>query len=231
MKISIKGPIISDSIKYIYDHFGIAATSPSDISNALEKANGQAIDVYINSGGGHIDAGSEIYFLLKDYVGEVLIHVVGTAASAASVIAMAGKSEMASTALIMVHNVSSMASGDYHDMDKSSEILQTANKALATSYMEKSGMSEVDVLAMMDSETWLTADQAVEKRLIDNIAFKKPKTLVASFDSGLLPMEVIEKMQNSLINEKSLKAEDTTALIQKQKTQTKLNLLKLGGTK
>lgn len=221
MDVNIKGTVISSDEAWIYDYFGIESVTPKAVGEAVKKANGEKLDVYINSGGGDIFAGSEIYEALRSYKGDVKIHVVGLAASAASVIACARESEIAPTAMVMVHNVSSGASGDYHDMDKQSEILQKANQIIAAAYVEKTGMSESDALKMMDHETWLTAQDAVEKGLCN--AISKPQQnstvqLAASYNSGMLPKSVIDKMRNQLTNEK-----------QKKQAQTKLNLLKLGG--
>jgi len=218
----VKGTIISNDDKWIYDYFDMESTCPKDINNALEKANGQAVEIFINSGGGDIFAGSEIYSSLKAYNGDVKIHVTGLAASSASVIAMAGKSDISPTAMLMVHNVSSMAGGDYHDMDKMSETLQQANKAIATAYVAKTGMSEKEALAMMDKETWLTSQQAVDKGLIDSVAFKSNQ-LVASYDSGMLPRTVIDKIRNSKINPQDKNQAD----ILLKNAQAKLKLLNL----
>ena len=221
MDVNIKGTVISSDEAGVYDYFGIENVTPKAVGEAVKKANGEKLDVYINSGGGDIFAGSEIYEALRSYKGDVKIHIVGFAASAASVIACARESEIAPTAMVMVHNVSSDASGDYHDMDKQSEILQKANQIIAAAYVEKTGMSESDALKMMDHETWLTAQDAVEKGLCN--AISKPQQnstvqLAASYNSGMLPKSVIDKMRNQLTNEK-----------QKKQAQTKLNLLKLGG--
>ncbi|EPR12470.1 head maturation protease, ClpP-related [Ruminiclostridium papyrosolvens] len=227
MKVDVKGAIINSGDKWIYDWFGIEATCPKDVNNLLEKANGQDVDVYINSGGGDIFAGSEIYSSLREYKGRVNIHVVGLAASAASVIACAGKSEISPTAMVMVHNVSGGNQGDYQSMDKTSEILQKANKSIAAAYIAKTGMSEKEALDMMDKETWLTAQQAVDKGLIDTVAFESNQ-LVASYESGLLPKEVIEKMRNSKNNPLG---ENQADILLQQKAQAKLKLLNLGGAK
>ena len=221
MDVNIKGTVVSSDEARVYDYFGIENVTPKEVGEAVKKANGEKLDVYINSGGGDIFAGSEIYEALRSYKGDVKIHVVGLAASAASVIACARESEIAPTAMVMVHNVSSVVSGDYHDMDKQSEILQKANQIIAAAYVEKTGMSESDALKMMDHETWLTAQDAVEKGLCN--AISKPQQnstvqLAASYNSGMLPKSVIDKMRNQLTNEK-----------QKKQAQTKLNLLKLGG--
>lgn len=198
MKINVKGTIIPNDDQWIYDLFDIDATSPArvlkDITAATEKD--EPLEVYINSGGGDVFAASEIYSAIREYSGDVKIHVVGLAASAASVIACAGKSDISPTAQIMVHNVSSVTSGDYHDMDKMSEILQKANETIANAYITKSGMTKEKALEIMDKETWLTADEAVELGLIDEIAGSKnvKSQLVAAY-CDIIPQNVIEKMK------------------------------------
>lgn len=229
MRIDIKGVIIGNDEKWIYDYFDMESTCPKDVVSSIEKANGQSVEVFINSGGGDIFAGSQIYTELKSYKGDVKIHIVGLAASAASVVAMAGKSDISPTAMVMVHNVSTLAGGDYHDMEKASEVLQETNKAMAAAYIAKSGMSEEDALAMMDRETWLTAQQAVDKGLIDSVMFESTQ-LVASYNSGMLPQSVIEKVRNEIKNpfHSAPKATSQTDFLMQQKAaQAKLNLLKL----
>ena len=225
MDVNIKGTVISSDEAWIYDYFGIESANPKAVNNAIAKANGEKLDVYINSGGGDIFAGSEIYEALRSYKGDVKIHVVGLAASAASVIACARESEIAPTAMVMVHNVSSYAEGDYRDMNHQAEVLEKANKIIAAAYVEKTGMAEAEALKMMDHETWLTAQDAVEKGICNKISEahqaqtnSNPLRLAASYNSGVLPRTVIDKIRNQMAADK-LKA----------KSQTKLNLLKLGG--
>lgn len=214
MKINVKGVIVPNDDKWVYDYFGMESTSPKEVQDALDKAMGQVVDVEINSGGGDIFAGSEIYTALRNYAGKVAIRIVGLAASSASVIAMAGTSEMSPTSMLMVHNVSSYAAGDYHDMDKQSEVLQKANQSIAAAYSAKAGMTEKEALTMMDKETWLTAQQAVDMKLIDRVMFKDVK-LAASYQSGMLPQSVINKIKS---DNPSKKADFLSA---------KLNLLKV----
>lgn len=196
MKVNIAGDIISNDNKWVYDWLGYDGVCPRDVQSLIDKAMGQPLEVYINSGGGDIFAGSEIYEALRTYSGEVHIHIVGVAASAASVIACAGKSDIAPTAMVMVHNVSSAACGDYNVMDHTSEVLQKANKAIAAAYTEKTGKPEAEVLAMMDRETWLTGKEAVESGLVDAISEAR---LVAS-GPGTLPVEVIERIKREIKN-------------------------------
>ena len=199
MRIDVQGVIVPNDDAWIYDWFDMDHTAPRDVGKAIEqaKAANEQLDVYINSGGGDVFSGSEIYAALRAYNGAVRIHVTGIAASAASVIAMAGESDIAPTAQIMVHNVSTTTSGDYRDMEKSSEILQQANRAMAAAYVDKTGMPETDALDMMDAETWLTAAEAVAYGLIDEIAENQNDTarMVASV-GDMLPTSVIAKMKH-----------------------------------
>ena len=198
-KVNIKGPIVPNEDKGIYDWYGIEAVCPNDIQDIINTANNEKLEVEINSPGGDIFAGSEIYSAFKLYKGEVEITVTGLAASSASVVSMGGKSRMAPTALMMVHNVSLYGvSGDYHDMDKASELLKTANQSIANAYISKTGMSSEEVLDMMDKETWITAQQAKEKGLIDEILWME-KNEDMSFSnnfSGMLSKEKIEFAKN-----------------------------------
>ena len=228
-KINVKGPIVSNSDAWIYEWFGIEATSPQKVNDALEKANGEDIEVEINSGGGSVFAGSEIYTALKSYKGNVIVKIVGLAASAASVIAMAGNKVMMSpTAQIMIHNVSSCAEGDYREMEHTAEILKNANDTIANAYRLKTGKTQEELLALMDKETWMTADKAKELGFVDEIMFENDSQLVASTDySGMLPQEVINKIRNTIKSPNVDENNDSDFLIQQSKA--KLNLLKLKG--
>lgn len=219
-RIDIIGAIVPNDDVWIYDWLEMDCTSPKMVNEALLKAAGNDIDVYINSGGGDVFSGSEIYSALRAYKGKIDIHVVGVAASAASVIACAGHSDISPTAMMMIHNVSSGARGDYHAMDKESEVLQKANKAVSAAYEAKCGISEHEALQMMDRESWLTAKEAVELGLIDEIAEPKNLQLVAA-ESGILPRAIIDKLKNEIkgpVNKDTLDLE-----------KEKLNLLKLKG--
>ena len=174
------------------------------------------LDVEINSPGGDVDSASEIYTALKGYPG-TRIHIVGFCASAASMIAMAGWSEMASTARMMVHRVSAYADGNCHEHDDTSEALQKADRSVASAYVTKSGMTEKQALDMMDKTTYLTADEAVKLKLVDRVMFQaeEPQQLAASA-SGLLPRDAVEKIRSLIRNQTR----------QKQLLQDMVDLLK-----
>ena len=228
-KINVKGDIVSSGDKWIYDWLGIEAVSPKDIGKALNEANGEDIEVEINSGGGDIFAGSEIYTSLRNYKGNILINIVGLAASAASVIAMAGKSRITPTGLFMMHNVLGRARGDYNVMDKTSNVLKIANQSIANAYKEKTGLSDKELLNLMDKETWMSAEDAVKNKFVDEVLFDNQsqsiKGLYNSF--GGVPHETIEKIRNLVKNPNNANSNESDFLLQKTKAQ--LNLLKLKG--
>lgn len=225
MRINIYGVIIPNDYKWYFDYFEEDSTCPKDITKALEDSNGEEVEVYINSPGGIIQAGSEIYTALREYQGEVKIKVVGQACSAASIIAMAGHCEMSPTALMMVHCVSSGARGNHSDMEKMAEVLRIADDALSNAYVAKTNMSKEEVLAMMEEETWLTAEQAKEKGLIDAIMFEEKEPLLMTASNFELPSEEKINRIKSMIEEQS---RDASAFLIK-KTQTQFNLLKMRG--
>lgn len=192
--IEVKGAIISNDDKWIYDLFDMEATSPKDIKNQL---TGEDVEVEINSPGGSVFAGSEIYTMLKDYKGDVTVKIVGIAASAASVIAMAGDRVMISpTAQLMIHNASVITQGDYKSMDHTSEVLKGINESISNAYKIKSGMTTEELLTMMDNETWITAKNAIALGLVDEIMFENEvPELVASF-GGIIPSNVIARVRS-----------------------------------
>lgn len=195
--IDIKGPIITNDDKWIYDWFGVASCCPADIRSQLDEvADDESVQVVINSSGGDIFAASEIYDMLAE--SKATIKVI-FAASAASYIACACKSEIVPTGMLMIHNVSSYAAGDYNDMAHESGVLLKASKAVATAYRLKTGMSEDELIGLMDKETWLTADEAVEKGFIDKVAEyaeKSKEVKLAASLSGLIPDTIIKQMRD-----------------------------------
>lgn len=219
-KIEVKGTIVGNADKWIYEWFGMDATCPKDVNAAISEANGEPLLVEINSGGGDVFAGSEIYTALKAYAGTVEINIVGLAASAASVIAQAGHSRISPTALFMVHNVSGSAAGDFHDMQQEAEILQTANKAVAVAYLEKTGKSMEELLGIMDAETWMDAQKAVEYGFVDEVMFASAPTLTNGI--GVLPAQTIHKLKDLLPARGEENAEVKTVT-------AKLKLLRLKG--
>lgn len=221
--IDVKGTIVSNDDKWIYDWFGYDATSPKMIADALEEAAGDDITFIINSGGGDVFAGNEINYLISQYRGNTQADIAGIAASIATVICCAAdKVRMAAGAQYMIHNVSGSASGDYHEMDKTSQVLINANRTISNTYRLKTGMSEKDLLKLMDSETWMDAVKAKEYGFVDEIigdsngTLDKPKnTLYNACFVNIISDEVKEKVRNQIKN--PMTSESSDILIQQNK--------------
>lgn len=200
-RINIKGVIISNDDKWIYDWFEIESTTPKEVENEMAAANGEDLEVIINSGGGDLFAGVEIYTMLKDYSGKVINKIVGFAGSAASVVALSGKTLMSPAAQMMIHNAAFQARGNYRDMEHAAGVLRSVDQSIINAYQLKSGMNRDELLKMMNETTWLTPQQALEKGLIDEIMFDDQSKLAASVDiSQMLPQEVINKLRNEFKN-------------------------------
>lgn len=196
-KIDVRGVLIPNSYKWYYNLFGEESTCPADVQRVLDEAQtGDEIEVHINSPGGVIDVGSEIYTILRSRKDDVVIYITGEACSAASIVAMAATCKMSPTALMMVHCVSTRQSGNHSDMEHTAEVLRTADKALSTAYMAKSGMTEQKVLEMMERETWLTAEKALELGLIDEIMFQE-EALTPLVAGPLFALPSAEQMEKA----------------------------------
>jgi len=128
------------------------------------------VTIWLNSPGGCCVAASQIYAMLMDYSGNVTIKIDGIAASAASVIAMAGTSVlMAPTALMMIHNPLTIAIGDSEEMQKAIGMLDEVKESILNSYEIKTGLSRVKLSNLMDAETWLSAHKAIELGFADGM--------------------------------------------------------------
>ena len=237
MDIDIKGDIISDDYAWIYDFLGYSYTSPSTVVNKIKEANGEELNLKINSPGGDVFSASEIYSELRSYKGNVDIKITGLAASAASVIAMAGHSSMSPTAQLMVHNVSSCVSGDYRDMDHMSEVLKNANDTIANAYISKSGMSREQALELMNNETYLSAQKAKELGLIDEIMFEDTNKGILSNLSNVnlqgfynsassIPRELIENLMKNVKGSQPINKVD---FLMQQKAKAEIELMKMKG--
>lgn len=200
MKIKIRGIIVPNDDKWVYDLFEMEAISPKDIEDQLALANGEELEVEINSPGGDVYSGSEIYTALKEYAGDVTVKIMGLAASAAGVIAMAGKTVMISPpAQIMIHNVSAYgAYGDYRVLEHEAAVLKNYNVSIANAYQLKTGLDQKELLGMMNKETWLNAQQAIEKGFADKIMFDEGMRLTASTGNGMVPREIMNKIRTLL---------------------------------
>ena len=148
-------------------------------------------------------AGNEMAYELGAYKGQTTADISGFCGSAATIVACgAGKVRAYPSTMYMIHNVSSGASGDYHAMEQQSVILQTANKAISNLYRQKTGLSEKELLDLMDRETWMDAATAKEKGFVDEIigesGAKAPFTINGSF-GNILSDEAKQKIRNMFL--------------------------------
>jgi ATP-dependent Clp protease protease subunit len=145
-----------------------------DVTPALFKSDLNAgsgdITVWINSPGGDVFAAAQIYNMLRDYKGKVTVKIDGIAASAASVIAMAGDSVLMSpVSMLMIHNPSTVAMGDKTEMEKAIEMLNSVKDSIINAYQAKTGLSRNKLSKLMDEETWMDSGKAVELHFADGI--------------------------------------------------------------
>ncbi|VVT48049.1 Prophage Clp protease-like protein [Kosakonia radicincitans] len=144
--------------------------SASRIAGALRSMNGADVTVNINSPGGDMFEGLAIYNLLREYEGKVTVKVLGLAASAASIIAMAGDEvQIGRGAFLMIHNCWVVAMGNRHDLEKVATEMAPFDKAMADIYSARSGLKTADIESMMDGETYIGGSEAVDKGFADSL--------------------------------------------------------------
>lgn len=151
---------ILDPIGENWEGTGVTAKR---IGAALRNIGARDVTVNVNSPGGDFFEGVAIYNMLREHQGKVTVRVMGLAASAASVIAMAGDELlMGDGAFLMIHNAWAMAIGNRHDMRAAADQLEPFDAAMAAVYANRTGMKTADVVKLMDAETWINSAQAVE---------------------------------------------------------------------
>lgn len=143
------------------------------------------ITLWINSPGGDCIAAAQIYNMLMDYKGNVTVKIDGIAASAASVIAMAGtKVIMSPVSMLMIHNPMTMAMGDTKEMEKAISMLSEIKESIINAYEVKTGMSRAKIARLMDAETWMDAHKAMELGFADEMLQRdgdiSPKAMIYS---------------------------------------------------
>lgn len=147
--------------------------TPKMFKEELLSGEGDIV-VWINSPGGDVFAAAQIYNMLMDYKGNVTVKIDGLAASAASVIAMAGTEVLMSpVAMMMIHNPATIAIGDSAEMKKAIEMLDEVKEGIMNAYEIKSGLSRSRISHLMDAESWFNAKKAVELGFADRILFSK----------------------------------------------------------
>lgn len=196
VKIPIKGDVMDSDWGTIMDSVGMANVNPTSFQKALNSANGEDVELDIASNGGIVESATEIASLIHDYAGKVTTVVQSAAYSAASIIAVSGDVvKMAPTALMMIHRASVQSAGNTNDLSHDAIMLATVDKALAAAYQAKTGKSQEEILNLMNNETWLTAQDAVDQGFADEIQENAKELVVTNSLSPLISAETIEKLK------------------------------------
>ena len=170
--------------------------TPKLFKSELQNGSGD-ITIWINSPGGDVFAASQIYNMLMDYPGKVTVKIDGIAASAASVIAMAGGEVLMSpVSMLMIHNPMTIAFGDTVEMERAIAMLSEVKESIINSYELKTGLSRAKISHLMDEESWFNAKKAVELGFADGILFTAGNSLPES--DGILFSNLA--VTNSLLN-------------------------------
>ncbi|MFK4167718.1 head maturation protease, ClpP-related [Paenibacillus lautus] len=209
-KIKLNGTVVGDRDAWIYEWLEIPHISPSSVEKALEEAGGDDIEVYISSSGGNAWSGSEIHTALKEYPGFVTVKIPAIAGSAASVIAMAGDKVLISpTGQIMIHNSATWTDGNKEDHQQTMQMLGSVDEAMVNAYEAKTGKSREEIRQLMDNETFMNAQRAVELGFADEIMFASEEAVpVANASLGAeLPPAVLDKFRSKIMSLNSGKPE------------------------
>lgn len=208
--IPVKGMVTNDDDAPIYrDFLGMTVVSPQDVLDSLPD-DGSPVTLDIASNGGEVDPATEIYTALKNYSGDVTAQISANAYSAATIVAMgAGKVQISPGARMMIHNAASGAEGNYHDMDRASNMLQTVNQSIAAIYADKTGRPVDEFLGLMDKESWLSAQDAIDLGLVDEVMSFEPVTNLAK--PPLVNHHSITKIKDLISENQKLK--NTTSQI------------------
>lgn len=205
--IPIKGTIVDDDDADVYKFWNYSYTSPNSVAKALDEANGQDIILEINSPGGYVNAGSEIYTKVREYSGNVEAKIVGQACSAASWIALAANKVIISpTAQMMIHRASIAATGNIDDLTSAINALDEMDRAYVDLYSKRTGKKPEEVYQLMANTTWMNAKTAVENGFADEVMFEHKEPAVVNADGNLpISPEMISKTKNIIHNNKKTK--------------------------
>ncbi|MBQ3138091.1 MAG: Clp protease ClpP [Ruminococcus sp.] len=174
-ELLFNGPISEES------WYGDEVT-PALFRDELAKVSGN-LTVWLNSPGGDVFAASQIYTMLRNHKGKVTVKIDALAASAASVVAMAGdETFIAPTAMLMIHDPATIAMGNKSDMEKAITLLEEVKESIINAYEMKTHLSRAKIAKMMSDETWLNAKKAKQLGFVDGILFDKEKMPQAEMD-------------------------------------------------
>lgn len=155
--------------------------TPKQFKSELTNSEGDIV-VWLNSPGGDVFAASQIYNMLKEYDGKVTVKIDGIAASAASVIAMAGSEILMSpVAMMMIHNPATVIFGEASDLQSGIDMLSEVKESIINAYEQKTSLPRNKISKMMDAETWFSAQKAVELGFADKVLYEDSEEVTDGF--------------------------------------------------
>ena len=186
--------------------------TPAMFRDELTKVSGN-LTVWINSPGGDCISASQIYTMLRSHKGKVTVKIDGIAASAASVVAMSGDETMISpTGYLMIHNPMTLASGNKSDMEKAIALLDEIKEGIINAYVRKTGLSRNKISKLMDDETWLNAEKALQLGFVDGILFDEKEPQESEEN---IPDEDTDKPQKNTASMQYSPIQTTASFMQK----------------
>ena len=197
--------------------------TPALFKDELFSSTGP-VTIWINSPGGDCVAAAQIYNMLMDYPGDVTVKVDGIAASAASVIAMAGtRVLMSPVSTMMIHNPLTVAMGDSEEMRRAIQMLDEVKESIINAYEIKTGLSRTRLSHLMDAETWMNANKALELGFCDEIMFQREEAESTPEDSFLYSRRAVT---NCLLNKLKARAPKPEPRVKAADLEKRLALLK-----
>ncbi|GFI24151.1 ATP-dependent Clp protease proteolytic subunit 1 [Lachnospiraceae bacterium] len=209
-KINVKGPIISNDSAWLYHYFGWDATSPSMIAEGLEDAAGEDVIIEINSPGGICIYGYEMYTAIMNYEGNVTVHVISAMSAATLLVCAADKALISDTGIFMIHNTQSYAEGDYRDLQMEADALKEFNAGIINAYVRKTGKSREEIQSLMDNNSYMSPQTAIQQGFIDGYLFGDPNakegrqeiipTSVVAADIPIIPEDTAKNLIQLIVN-------------------------------
>lgn len=221
----LAGVVVTEDDRLLCELDGTDCISAKRISEMLADADGEDITFNLNSEGGSVFAGTEIYSMLNQYTGKVVVNINGLSASIASVLMLgADVINMSLSGQIMIHRVSGRAFGNSDDLNKALNAFTSSEKTLVNLYHKKTGLPKNKLAEMMSKETWLTAEEALELGFVDSIIGESDysqtadTSLVAQYKERVSNAENFSLAMTELKNQlKEEKMDDKTSLLEKIK--------------
>ncbi len=222
----------NETTLFIYDEIGLWGVSAQDFCVDLAKVKAKTINLKLNSPGGDVFDGFAIHNSLKDHSAKIHVQVDGLAASSASVIAMAGDEiSMAKNSFMMIHNAWTFTGGNSSDLQKMADTLAKIDMQIVETYADRTGIPSDDIFQLMADETWLNAEDAIEKGFADNtvdqeqVNNKFDLTKFAHVPSAVMAMNIKNEPPNerdleTILRDAGLSRTQAKAAVSATKKQT-----------